>query len=182
MNCRRTIIGLVAIFCLVTCINIRAQTPSEYQIKAAFIYNFLQFVEWPPEALPETNSPVIVTILGDDPFGRALDTVFANKLIAGHPVKVDRIKNFGPNHPCHVLFVSNSERDRVTQILAMIGDRSIFSISDIEGFANRGGILDFVTEQKKFRFEINVAATKRARLQVSSKLLRLARIVGKKGT
>ncbi len=174
--------GLVVIFWVCACLQVAAQSPSEYQLKAAFIYNFLQFVEWPAETLQTPGSPIILEILGDDPFGAEIDKAFQNKTVNGHPVVIQRHKIFDSHRLCHVVFICKSERDRSPQIVENIGNRSIFSIGDFEDFADRGGVVNFLNEEGKLRFEINLAAVKRARLQVSSKLLRLARIVGKKGS
>ena len=174
--------GLVTIFCLCACLQLSAQAPSEYQLKAAFIFNFLQFVEWPAETLQSPNAPITLDIVGEDPFGPEIDNAFRNKTVNGHPVVINRMTTWDPQRFSHVVFVCRSERDQAPQIVEQIGNHSTFSIGDFEGFANRGGIVNFLQEEDKLRFEINVTAVKRARLQVSSKLLRLARIVGKKGS
>ncbi|MDB6025215.1 MAG: hypothetical protein JWM68_1438 [Verrucomicrobiales bacterium] len=174
--------AVVAAWLLFSCLQTWAQAASEYQLKSAFIYNFLQFVEWPQESLPATNSVIVIGILGDDPFGTEIDRAFRDHQINGHPLSVRRYKTLDQVQICHALFVSQSERDRLPEILAKVGERGVFSVSDIEGFAARGGVLGFVHDNGKLRFEINVGAIKRARLRVSSKLLRLARIVGGKGS
>lgn len=155
---------------------------SEYRLKAAFIYNFLPYIEWPAEDFPAANSPLIIGIMGTDPFGKEIDDTFRDKRINNRDVVIRRFKSADKIMPCHVLFVSRSERDRVDEVLRAVHGKSVFSISDIEGFAQAGGTLQFFLEGNKLRFEINPNAAKRARLQVSSKLLRLAKIVATNGS
>jgi hypothetical protein len=152
---------------------------SEYLIKAGFIYNFAKLVEWPTIAFPQPDSPIVIGILGDDPFGATLDRTVADKKIEGRAFVIKRLKwsdlkNF---KDCNILFVSSSEKDHIDSIVDAVKFLPILTIGDTPGFAARGGIMNFVVEDNKVRFEVNLDAAKHADLTISSRLLTLARIV-----
>jgi hypothetical protein len=157
-----------------------AESPpvKEYQVKAVFLYNFAQFVQWPAEALPADSSPLVVGILGDDPFNSYLDEVVRGESVNGHPLKVVRYNSLEDVRDCHVLFVSSSETSRLEPILRSLKSRRILTVGEHELFSRLGGMVSFVTKQGKIRFRINLDAVQAADLTVSSKLLRLAEIVG----
>lgn len=156
-----------------------AETPPvrEYQVKAVFLYNFAQFVQWPAEALPADGSPLVVGILGNDPFDSYLDEVVEGEKVNGHPLKVVRFKSLEELKDCHVLFVSSSEASRLEPILRTLKTRNILTVGEHELFARLGGMVSFVTKEGKIRFRINLDAVQAADLTMSSKLLRLAEIV-----
>ncbi len=151
-----------------------AQTASEYQVKAAFLYNFAKFVEWSPEAFSDSGAPLVVGIIGDDPFGSAIDQTIDGKTVNGRRLMIRRLK-WGQNlRDCHVLFVSSSERQRLSQILERLKGASVLTVSEMDQFIQQGGIIGFVIEASKVRFEINTSAAEQARLRISAKLLALA--------
>ena len=152
----------------------------EYEIKAAFLYNFATFVEWPTSAFPHEDSPFVVGILGEDPFGAALEEAFRGKTLHHRRIVVRRSSELGDLTPCHLLFISKSERERASRILDALKGMPVLKVGDFPGFATLGGCINFTVEGKKVRFEINPEAPKRANLKVSSKLLRLARVVEQK--
>jgi len=155
----------------------QAQTANEYEVKAAFLYNFPKFVEWPPEALGNNGSPLVVGIIGDDPFGSAIDRIINGKSIAGHQFTIRRLK-WGQNlRDCHILFVSSSEQKRLPQILESLKGASVLTVSEMDQFSQQGGIIGFVMEASKVRFEINTYAAEQAKLKISSRLLSLAKAV-----
>ena len=154
-----------------------AQTP-EYQLKAVFLFNFTQFVEWPSAAFSSPNSPIVIGVLGADPFGSYLDETVRGETVNGRPLIVQRYTKIEEVDTCHVLFVSRSETARVQHILARLRGRSILSVSDIDGFATQGGVIRFLTVSNKVRLRINLEAARLANLTISSKLLRPADIVG----
>jgi hypothetical protein len=150
--------------------------PSEFQVKAACIYNFTKFVEWPPEAFPpERSSPFVIGVLGDDPFNGELQRAVQNKDVGGRGFVVRHLRNVGEAKSCHILFISRSERKSMGDILAVISILPILTISETERFVQSGGIINFLVEQNKVRFEINAEAAKKAGLKISSKLLNLGR-------
>jgi hypothetical protein len=149
----------------------------EYQIKAIFVFNFAQFVQWPPAALPTGQSPLVIGVLGADPFGAYLDEVVRGEKIEGHPLEVRRYGRIEDVNGCQILFISQSENDRLDRILADLKGRSILTVSEASGFGARGGMIDMVTVDHKIRLRINVAAARASTLTISSKLLRPAEIV-----
>jgi hypothetical protein len=155
----------------------QAQGSGEYAVKAAFLYNFARFVEWPGQALGNGGSPLLVGVMGDDPFGNSIDQVVAGKNVNGHPIAVNRLRWGQDLRQCHILFISSSEARRLPQILASLRGASVLTVADMERFDQQGGVVRFFIEDGKVRFEINVDAADRAGLRISSKLLALAKIV-----
>src|SRR3989442_989172 len=150
---------------------------SEYLIKAGFIYNFANLVQWPSNAFAQPDSPIVIGILGEDPFGTILDRVLQGKKVNGRSFVVKRLKSPADLKECHILFVSSSEMTRLAEAIHLVKGMPILTIGEIPGFAKRGGIINLVLEDNKVRFEINVEAAKEADLNISSRLLALARIV-----
>ncbi len=187
----RKVGSLIAITCLLFAMALRGRAEgvdtsdtSEYLIKAGFIYNFAKLIEWPAKAFPQPDSPIVIGILGDDPFGTTLDTIVAGKKINGRPLAVKRVKwskDLKALKDCNILFVSASERDHIDAVLDALKSLPILTIGDGPGFARRGGIMNFILEDNKVRFEVNVEAAKDADLTISSRLLTLARIVQQVG-
>lgn len=159
--------------------NSAAQTasPHEYQIKAVFLFNFAQFIEWPPTAFADPQAPLVIGVLGDDPFGPHLENTVRGETIGIRPLAVRRFKRVEEIDQCHILFVSQSEAKRLDRIVAALRGRAILTVGDAEGFATQGGMIRLVTEKNKIRLRINLDAAKAAGLVVSSKLLRPAEIV-----
>ena len=170
---------LMSVLLLSGGVDLPAQTaPSrEHQVKAVFLFNFAQFVEWPPQAFPEARTPLVIGILGEDPFGAYLDEVVGGEKVNNRPLTVQRYRRVEEIKTCHVLFISRSEADRLERILANLKDRSILTVADTDGFARRGVMIRFSTEKNKTHLKINLEAAKAANLSISSKLLRPAEIV-----
>jgi hypothetical protein len=156
--------------------NTSTQSP-EYQLKAVFLFNFAQFVEWPASAFPESNTPLGICILGEDPFGGYLDETVRGETVANHPLTVRRYRTVNEIKGCHILFVSRQEQGRVAEIVDSLKGRSVLTVSDAERFASRGGMIRFVTDHNRIRLRINLEAARAANLTLSSKLLRPAQIV-----
>jgi hypothetical protein len=156
----------------------RAAAPSrEYQLKAIFLFNFSQFVAWPSGSLGGGQSPFVVGVLGDDPFGDYLDATVVGERVGTHPMVVRRYGSVDDIGDCQVLFISGSEAGRLGRIIARLGGRKILTVGDTEGFCRMGGMVRFVTEQGRIRLRIDVEAARSAGLTISSKLLRAAAIV-----
>ncbi len=153
-------------------VNIR-----EYQIKAAFLFNFLQFVKWPPTTFTTSNAPFKIGILGDDPFGSALDDTVEGEVINGHRLTVVRSPRVEELEDCQMVFVSSSESDHLDEILADLRSKPILTIGEVEDFARKGGDIDFYLAGGRVRFEINPQSARQCGLQISSQLLALGRIV-----
>jgi len=150
--------------------------PTEYQVKAAFLYSFAKFVQWPDDAFGKPEGPFVVGVLGDDPFGAVLDQTLEGKTVLNRPVV---IKRFGKveDVQAQILFVGASERRDLARVLKVLRGRAILSAGETEGFAENGGIVGFKTQDRRVRFEINLARAEEARLRISSQLLKLATIV-----
>ena len=152
-------------------------TIDEREVKAVFIFNFVQFVEWPPDAFDSPESPFTIGVLGDDPFGSLLDEAVKGEVVKGRPLLVARFRRVEDIKTCHVLFVSPSEAGMYEQILAALRTRPTLTVGETESFTSRG-MIRFLTERNRVRLEVNVGAVKAAGLTISSNLLRAARIVG----
>jgi hypothetical protein len=149
----------------------------EYELKAAFLCNFIAFVEWPENAVPDSGDSFVIGVLGDDPFGQILDEIAAVKAANGTPIVVHRFATIDEYTPCHILFVAASEHHHLPALLETLGDSPVLVVGDTEDFARAGGIVNLIIKENKIRFEINLVAATRAGLKISSKLLRLAKII-----
>lgn len=149
----------------------------EFQLKAVYLVKFLDFVDWPPSAFAQTNSPIVIGVLGTDHFGKSLEEASDGDVVKAHHVVVRRLNSIKEAADVQVLFIDSSESSRLRSIMPELEGKDILTVSDIDTFCQRGGIVGFVTENKKVRFRINVNAAKRADLQISSKLLELAEVV-----
>jgi hypothetical protein len=169
-----TALGLLALLAGVFTVPTRAQTANEYQVKAAFILNFARFIEWPGDALTESET-LVIGVVGDDPFGSSIDQVVSRATANGRRLMVRRMR-WGDNlRACQILFISSSERKRVGQILDAVRGSSVLTIAETSDFNRMGGMIKFFIHDNKVFFEINSAAAAQARLKVSSKLMALSR-------
>jgi hypothetical protein len=169
-------------FCLLLCLPALTASPAaaqskEYQIKAAFLLNFTQFVQWPAAAFAGAAAPLCIGVLGDDPFGAALEETVRGESIQDHKLTVRRAQKLEDLADCQLVFVSKSENGRVPEILAKIDSHPVVTVSEVAGFAKQGGTINFYREQNKVRFEINPAAARQSGLKISSQLLALGKIV-----
>lgn len=155
-----------------------AQTTKEYQVKAACLFNFAQFVEWPAATFANPKAPIIIGVLGDDPFGPALEQIVRGETINDRKLVVARSRSLEELKSCHLLFISKSEKGNLDQILSSLNAASILTISETDQFARRGGVINFFLESNKVRFEINAEAARRNGLKISSQLLKLGKVVG----
>jgi hypothetical protein len=153
--------------------EVEAQTPNEYRVKAAFILNFARFIEWPADGYGDGGA-LIVGIVGDDPFGGSLDQLNGTT-VNGHRIVIRRLKAGDYLKGCQILFVSSSERNRLGKILESVRGGSVLTIGELSQFNQAGGIIKFVIQDNKVRFEINDGAAGQARLRISSKLLALSK-------
>ena len=159
---------------------LRAQAFKEYDLKATFLYHLAQFVDWPPEAFASEETPLVIGVLGMDPFGKILNEIIDNEVVKNRKLTVERYRTMEEIKNCHILFISQSEAGRLDQIFTGLKDRRILTVGDTEGFAQRGGMVRFLNEKNKIRLRINIEAAKAAGLTISSKLLRAAELVGAK--
>ena len=166
-----------AVACAIGVAPVRAGAPSEHQVKAAFLYNFANFVQWPEGAFASATAPLKVCVVGTDPFGAALDDAFRGQQVQGRGVQVSRGATLGVVGRCHVLFLSLSEQGRWPDLLRELGTAPTLTVADGSPLVKQGGMVSFVIEAKRVRFEINRGAAEQAGLRISSKLLALAKIV-----
>jgi hypothetical protein len=155
----------------------QASVAPEYQVKAVFLFNFAQFVEWPPSAFPDSAAPLVLCVLGEDPFGPYLDETVRGETVQAHPLAVQRSQRVEEIRNCHILFVGRQEQERLEEILDTLKGRPTLTVSDADGFAGRGGMIRFMIDRNRIRLRINLEAARAANLTLSSKLLRPAQIV-----
>ena len=149
----------------------------EYEVKAAFLYHFAEFVDWPPDAFKNETSPLTYCTFGEDPFQGGLEASLAGKTIGARPLRVRHVKQLQEIPECQILFIAASQKKRITAILASVKTAPVLTVADSDHFVNEGGVIGFLAEEKKIRFEINLKAATDARLRISAKLLALAETV-----
>ena len=167
---------VLAIVAAITCMHAEAPLAEEYPVKAAFLFNFAKFVEWPAGAFKGPEDPIAICVLGQDPFGSALEDVVRNKTVANRAFVVRDVANAQQAGKCHIVFVSASERKRCRSFLGELKGRSILTVGEAEDFIENGGIINFKLKDARVRIEIDADAAERAKLRISSKLLSLAEI------
>jgi hypothetical protein len=175
--------ALVAILSFVFCADpfLRAQQPkaSEFQVKAAYLYNFGRFVQWPDESGTDRTESFEICVLGADPFGQALDATLAGGTIGGKSVMAKRISKPQDVNSCRILFISSSEESHLKEDLAALDKTRVLTVSDIPRFSERGGMIGFISEGNRVRFDVNLDSAQGAGLTLSSELLRVATNVRK---
>ena len=162
------------------CMPLQTEISREYQIKAVFLFNFCQFVEWPSTAFSSPEDPMVIGILGIDPFGNYLDETVMGERVNGHPLVVKRFQNPDQIEGCHILFVNLPERAEMEAILQFAEANNVLTVSDADNFVKKGGMMKFFTEDNRIRIRINVDAAKKAGLNISSKLLKVADLVNQR--
>lgn len=176
MALRKLALAVLAFLLLVSTAVAEQPAFSEYQVKAAFLYNFAKFIEWPDKAL-SGDEPIVVGVLGDDPFGEVLDETLSGKKVGSHLLSIKRFSRLTGSEHCHILFIADSEAGRTAEILARVGSAPTLTVGEAPGFAERGGMIGFVIEERRVRFDVNLKAVRDAGLKPSSQLLKVARNV-----
>ena len=154
-----------------------AQAVSEYQVKAAYLYNFAKFVEWPAQKFTNSAAPFQLCVLDDASFIAELNRLVQGRSIAGRAVKVIAVQSADEAGNCHVLFVSSSRADQVRHSLEVLSHRSVLTVGETKNFCDQGGIINFVLQDDRVQFEVNHKAANAAGLQISSRLLSVAKLV-----
>ena len=152
-----------------------AQTPAE--MTAVSLFNFAKFVEWPPEVLPGADTPIVIGVICEDAIVSEIESTVRNKTANGRRIVVQRFRKASDFFYCHILFVGASESNELAKLLAGIKNTSVLTVSETEGFTRSGGIVNIAIRDNRLQFEINQTAAERAGLKISSKLLRVARVV-----
>lgn len=149
----------------------------EYQLKAAVLFNFAKFVEWPPQSFSNSSEPIAVCVLGQDPFGHWLADTLAGKVVSGRRFTIRQASEAPEAGRCQIVFVSSSERKRLRALLGGLKGEGVLTVGDTPGFAGLGGVVNLRLEGETVRMEVNVEAARQKNLQISAKLLSLAQIV-----
>ena len=173
----RSLVGLALLALALPGRAAETSPPPEYQLKAVFLFNFAQFVEWPARAFGAPDAPLIIGVLGHDPFGSYLDELVHGEKVGAHLLAVRRFNRADDITECHILFVSPSEGESLEKTMDRLRGRSVLTVSDLESFTREGGMVRFATENGKIRLRINVEAAKACELKISSKILRPATVV-----
>lgn len=158
--------------------NARAQVSREYKLKAVFLFHFAEFVDWPTNTFSSTNAPLVIGILGNDPFGSAIDETVKGESSKGHKLVVERYRRVEEIKTCHILFIAQSESPNLRRIMGSLKGKPILTVSDIDRATEDGVIIRFYTRNNKIHLTINLDAANAAHLTISSKLLRAADVVG----
>lgn len=168
----------VSIACLMLATpRVRAEAPPrEHQVKAAFIYNFVQFTQWPAKGFEKSDSPIVIGVMGQTLVKDALAQLIKDKTVQGRPLQLKALENAASTQGCHVLFVGSEHRGQLVEILEKAAHQGMLTVGDVEPFTRAGGMIRLFLEEKKVRFEIRPKMAERAGLKISSKLLKLARI------
>jgi hypothetical protein len=161
--------GALLVLCCPVSVPAGEHQQDEYQVKAAFLYNFARFTSWPED----TSSAFRLCVLGDDPFSEALDAL-AGKTIHNEPLAIARVKHASGLDGCELVYISTSYTDKLDEVIALLREQAILTVSDIDAFIDHGGIIGFRIIDDKVRFEINTSAAAKAGLSISSRLLSLA--------
>lgn len=149
----------------------------EYKLKAVFMLNFAKFIEWPTKTFPSESASLNICIIGHDPFGPLLNEVIKDEMVHNHTVDVKRLQSPQNIGVCHIAFLSPSLKPNFSKLLRIFSNTQVVTISEVDGFIQQGGMINFISIDNKIRFEINPESITNAGLSVSSRLLALARIV-----
>jgi uncharacterized protein DUF4154 len=176
---RITLVVLTALFHAGGARSVAAQSAatSEYEVKAAFLFHFAQFVDWPDGAFQEADSPLVYCTIGADPFRGALETSLIGKKMGGHGLQVRHARQISEIQGCHVLFIGEGGKGQLASVLANVKGSPVLTVGESERFVNDGGMIGFCVEENKIRFKINLESAEKARLRISAKLLALAKTV-----
>ncbi len=149
----------------------------EYDVKAAFLYNFAMFIDWPKDAFARPDSPLVIGVLGTDPFGSSLEETVAGERVKGRAIVIRRFSEAADAQGCHLVFISASEHRRVKELLRQLRRPSLVTVADMPGFVEAGGLIGFVTGTM-VGIRINPSTLRETKVLISSKLLRLAQVAG----
>jgi len=166
--------GFLVVILALSALPAKAQASREYQIKAVFLYNFAQFTEWPESAFPGEKSPIIIGIVGPDPFGPTLAETVHDETIQGHPVVIEHYAHAADIKTCHILFISQPEIRHYDDVTKIVKGKPVLTVTDTDSAASTPAIIRFVVENNKVHFRVNAEAARSANISLSSKLLRVA--------
>lgn len=168
---------LGAVVVLLTSSRTQSSAAGEYQVKAAFLYNFAKFIEWPSSSFSDASTPLRICVFGQDPFGQDLRDITNEKTVSGHKLQIMPVVDLQVARTCHILFIASSEKAQLKQTFESLWGADVLTVGDTKGFIEQGGMINFVLENDRVRFEVNHKAAERAGLKISSKLLNVAKVV-----
>jgi len=169
-------IAVFAMGLVISAPPLQAAPPSEYSLKSVFLYSFCRFMEWPDSAFSSPNEPLIISVLGEDPFGSLLNEAVEGETYHGRPIRIEHYRTLHDVKRCQLLFISRSEASRIDQILAAVAGKGIVTVGETDGFIEKGGMISLTAEHKRVRLRVNLATLRAANVEVSSKMLRVAEI------
>jgi hypothetical protein len=167
---------LVSAVCGMQYVPAETRSPTEYQVKAAFLYNFTKFVEWPERAFSSSAAPLNICIMGNNPFNTYLDDISDNK-VKGRPISIQVNPGSEKLDQCHILFISATEKNQLAHVIRRLQNAGVLTVADMEGFTNAGGMINLIMKDNKVSFDINLRMARLSGLKVSSQLLKLANTV-----
>ncbi len=173
---KRTRLAVVALLFWAAALPAVATPPNEYALKSVFLYNFCRFIDWPDSAFAGPGDPIVIGVLGDDPFGPLLAEAVHGESFRGRTIRIENYRHVREIGRVHLLFVAASETARLNEILSAVAGKSIVTVGENEGFIERGGMIALPADRNRVRLLINPDTMRAARLDVSSKLLRVAEI------
>jgi hypothetical protein len=170
--------GMLAFTLFFNIQQIRAQNKPalEYQVKAAFLYNFTRFISWPSSAFNSPTAPFVIGIVGNDPFGSYLEDIIDQEKVDNHPIIIQRYHDIKDINNCQILYISVSDDNKIKEIIAGVAHQNVLTVGDADKFVKWGGVISFFKDDNKLRVQINMAAAKTAGIEISSKLLKISKI------
>ena len=150
---------------------------NEYQVKAAYLFNFAKFVEWPANTFSNAGSPLEICVIGSNPFGHGLEDSIAGKTVSGRPIAISHKSDAVEARSCQIVFIGVSDKRQIPQLLRQLNGASVLTVGDTSGFTDDGGMINFVLEGDRVRFEANLDAAEHAHLKISARLLSVAKAV-----
>ena len=154
-----------------------SQTISEDQVKAAYLYNFAKFVEWPSDTFPDVTAPIRLCLLSDPTIGSELSQIVKDKRISGRSIVVVPIQTGEQGRSCQILFINSAQNWQVEHLLKVLQGASVLTVGETTGFVERGGIVNFVLQDDQVHFQVNHKAATQSRLRMSARLLSVAKLV-----
>jgi YfiR/HmsC-like len=152
-------------------------TTNEYQLKAAYLFNFAKFVEWPTNTFSDADTPLQICVIGLNPFGHGLEDSIAGKTVGGRPIEISHKSDAVEARSCQIVFIGVSDKRQIPQLLRQLNGASVLTVGDTSGFTDDGGMINFVLEGDRVRFEANLDAAEHAHLKISARLLSVAKAV-----
>ncbi len=173
--------SMIGFTCVLSAAAIAAGSDKEYRVKAAFVLNFASLTEWPSESFGDSKDPIVICHVGGSQTKSLLDAAYSGRRVGRRSLELRRLSSSEMVPGCHIVFITQGRGEQDREFITAVAGKSILTIGETEGFARSGGVIGFYNEGSKIRFEINLSAAERARLRISSRLLKLARLVSSEG-